>query len=110
MIINWSLYSNEKLVLRKTIKRFKYEKDNYICLKDKYGTHYIDLKSKVYEKKDGNVIFRIDFVNNLCIIILDSDKKFEVEINCSWQNEQNKWILTYSLDDEEKRIMVELKE
>ena len=80
MFINWSLYNNDKLVLKNKIKNFTYEKANFLEIKDEYGLHKIDLKRKIYEKNDGNVIFRIDFVNNLCIIILDSDKKLEMEI------------------------------
>ena len=110
MVINWSLYCNDKLEIRKEIKKFKYEKDAFLEINDEYGTHKIDFKSKIYEKNDGNVIFRIDFVNNLCIIILDSDKKFETAIDCSWQEKNTTWELSYTLDDENKRIIMELKE
>lgn len=110
MFINWSLYNNDKLILKNKIKNFKYEKDKFFEITDKYGIHKIDLKSKIYEKIDGNVIFRIDFVNNLCIIILDSDKKFEFLIDTSWHYQNNIWQLSYILEDENKQIIIELKE
>ncbi len=110
LFINWSLYNNDKLVFKNKHTDFKYETDEYLQVSDEYGSHKIDLKSKIYEKIDGNVIFRIDFVNNLCIIILDSDKKFEFKIETNWHYQNNIWTLSYKLEDENKQIIVELKE
>ena len=110
LFINWSLYNNDKLVFKNKLTDFKYEKEQYLLVNDKYGSHKIDLKSKIYEKIDGNVIFRIDFVNNLCIIILDSDKKFEFTIDTNWHYQNNIWTLSYKLEDENKQIIIELKE
>lgn len=110
MFINWSLYNNDKLILNNTIKDFKYLKDEYLEIKDKYGQHKIDIKQKIYEKKDGNVLFRIDFVNNLCIIILDSDKRFMYNIESDWNYHDDIWTLSYKMEDENKQIIIELKE
>ena len=110
LFINWSLYNNDELVLENKIKDFQYEKANFIEIKDEYGIHKVDLKNKIYEKNDNNVIFRIDFVNNLCIIILDSDKKLEMEIATNWHYQNNTWKLEYKLENENKQIIIELKE
>ncbi len=110
MFIVLALYNNDKLVLKENITEFKYQKEDFLELKNKYGIHKIDLKSKIYEKNDDFVIFRIDFVNNLCIIILDSDKRFEFSLQTKWDYQDNIWKLSYNLEDENKQIIIELKE
>ncbi len=109
MALTWSLYNNDSLIKKDKIQDYQYEENNFLLINDEYGQHKINLKSKIYEKNADNVLFRIDFVHNLCIIILDSAQKFEMPIKTHWICQDNLIELEYQLDTENKKIKVEFE-
>lgn len=108
--MNLTLINNKKIVLEEKISKFNYEKNQFLEFDDEYGHHKIDLNSKIYEKKDKDVIFSIDFVNNLGIIILNGDKRFEFSVLSSYEFSSFGLVLKYKLSEDEIIMKIELKE
>lgn len=108
--MNLTVYNNGDVILKEKITNFNYNKGKYLKFNDGYGKHKLDIDKQIYEKIADNVIFRIDFVNNLCIIILDSDKRYEFAIETNWNYQKNIWTLNYKLEEENKQIIIELEE
>ena len=103
------LYNSGKIVTEETLEDFAYEKGKILTFENKYGTHKIDLESKTYEKNSEELLFKVDFMNNLGIIILNGDKKFNFAIASSFIQNKNKLELKYKLDEEVK-IIIDLEE
>lgn len=103
------LYNSGKITTEETLEDFAYEKGKTLTFENKYGTHKIDLENKTYEKNSEDVLFKVDFMNNLGIIILNGDKKFKFAITSSFVQNKNKLELKYKLDEEVK-IIIDLEE
>ena len=108
--MNLKIYSDDLLTLEENIPNFTYKNNDILEFKDKFGEHKLDLKSKVYEKNHEDVIFRVDFVNNLGIIILNGNHKFEFAVKSFLEFKQKEITLKYKLDLEEIQIEIRLKE
>lgn len=108
--VNLKIYSDDNLTLEEDIANFTYERNQYLTFNDEYGQHKLDFQSKVYEKNHDDVIFSVDFVNNLGIIILNSNQRFEFAVESFLDIKEKAITLKYKLDQEEIKIEILLKE
>ena len=87
----------------------EYEENKYLKYKDDEALNYIDLKEKIYTRENNDFFFKIDFQNKKFKYLL-KEKNYKLEDNldnCSII-ENKKIILKYSLDTEEKEIIIHL--
>ena len=108
--MNLKIYSDDNLTLEEDIANFTYERNQYLVFNDEYGQHKLNFQRKVYEKNHDDVIFSVDFVNNLGIIILNSNQRFEFAVESFLDIKEKIITLKYKLDQEEIKIEILLKE
>ena len=104
------VYHDRKIVVKENLENYEYKKGKYFHFTDEYGKHFIDLKNKKYEKNNKDIIFTIDFVNNLGIIIVNGDKEFNFDTECYLKETPIKITLLYKLDEEKIKIEIDLEE
>lgn len=107
-MINLSLLSNDSIIIDKKIE-CEYLLDKFIKYKEDNNTsNYINLEEKTFIRENNEFIFKIDFKNSLFNYKLkDNNITVEDKIECSFIIKDNKFILSYKLD-EEKRIIIHL--
>ena len=108
MKIDWKLINGDEVVIDEVNKIVKFE-DNVIYYTDEFGTHVIDETNKIYERRNPEDIFRIDFNKNILTVIF-SNTKLKYDIVTKYEEINNKIILSYSLGDEKKVIEITRKE
>jgi len=107
--INWSLLSDNKIIIDKNIL-CEYEKNILIkYIEDDHTSNIIDLKNRIYIRENNEFLFKIDFnkkifyyelkENNICL-----ENIIECELN---QNDKN-ILLKYKIDEEEKKIIIQV--
>lgn len=104
------VYHGCKIVVKENLENYEYKKAEFLRFTDEYGNHFIDLKNKKYEKNDKDIIFTIDFVNNLGIIIVNGDKEFNFDTKCYLKETARKITLQYKMDEEIIKIEIDLEE
>ena len=109
-LVNWSLLSNNKIIIREKSVPCEFKENEYIrFLESKNVSNEIDFGEKTYTRITDEFIFMIDVKNNKFnyklkennYIIEDSLESSSLQIDKSI-------ILKYKLDDEEKKIIIQI--
>ena len=103
------LFNNDNLIINNKDDMCEF-KNNIIKYKDKDGINVIDLNNKKYERENKEYILKIDFNDNSFNFILKEENHIinSTINNSSFNILDNKIILKYSIDDEEKKIIIQL--
>ena len=108
--INWSLSNNNIVVIDNKNIECDYEKDKYIkYYEDEDTVNIVDLENKLYIRKTKEFIFKIDFINNIFSYDL-TEKEISLRDKLLYSNINIKDTIsmTYSLDKEEKKIIIQI--
>lgn len=108
--INWKLYNNKKLVVNKENIPCIYKEKQYIKFReDKNIINSIDLENNIFKRETDEFIFKIEFDNKKFYYTL-KEKKLDFSgnlIKCCIEKGKE-YILEYSLEDEEKKLIIQI--
>ena len=107
--IDWKVYSNNKLIIDNNNVKCNLYSSNIIEFKDEYGKHIIDLENKTYSKVGNDNKMVIDFIAKTCEFIFEKNEKCTFDIDCNIKIKENHIEILYSFDEDEKKILIELK-
>jgi len=109
-LINWSLLSDEKVVINNKKIECEYKDKEFIKYKEGNDTiNLVDIKKKLYKRENDEFIFKIDFEKSVFSYILkENNIKLEDKIICYFIQNSNEYILKYTLDEEEKKIIIQV--
>jgi len=109
-LINWSLLSDEKVVINNKKIECEYKDKEFIKYKEGNDTiNLVDIKKKLYKRENDEFIFEIDFEKSVFSYILkENNIKLEDKIICYFIQNSNEYILKYTLDEEEKKIIIQV--
>ena len=108
-LINWRLLNDKKIV--KNFENVECEFNNKILefKENDNALNKVDLINNKYIRDTDEFSFQIDFNKKECHYILkELDKSFSMPIDGEITKEDNKITLKYSLDDEEKQIIIQI--
>lgn len=108
-LINWCLLNDKKIV--KNFENVECEFNNKILefKENDNALNKVDLINNKYIRDTDEFSFQIDFKTKECHYILkELDKSFSMPIDGEITKEDNKITLKYSLDDEEKQIIIQI--
>ena len=108
-LINWCLLNDKKIV--KNFENVECEFNNKILefKEDDKTFNKVDLNNNKYTRETAEFIFQIDFNKKECHYNLkELNKNFSMSIDSEIIKKNNKIILKYSLDDEEKQIIIQM--
>lgn len=108
-LINWRLLEDEKVIINNNIeceyeinKFIKYEEDQNIV-------NIINLHDQIYIRNSDEFILKIDFKKALFSYTLkENNLTLENTIDCNFQKKDKAYILTYKLNEEVKKIIIQL--
>lgn len=108
-LINWCLLNDKKIV--KNFENVECEFNNKILefKEDDNALNKIDLINNKYIRETDEFTFQIDFNKKECHYNLkELNKSFSMPIDGEFTKKNNKIILRYSLEDEEKQIIIQI--
>lgn len=108
-LINWCLLNDKKIV--KNFENVECEFNNKILefKEDDNTLNKIDLINNNYTRDTNEFTFQVDFKAKECHYILkELNKSFSMPIDGEIIKDDNKITLKYSLDDEEKQIIIQI--
>ena len=108
-LINWCLLNDNKIV--KNFENVECEFNNKILefKEDDKTLNKVDLLNNKYTRDINEFTFQVDFKTKECHYILkELNKSFSMPIDGEITKENNKITLKYSLDDEEKQIIIQI--
>lgn len=79
--------------------------DEKIIYNDEYGKHIINKSNKTYKKISEDNEVSVDFNENTMSFLIEG-KELKYDIENSWEETKEDIILTYSLGEEEIKIIV----
>lgn len=107
--IDWKVYSNNKLIIDNNNVKCILDSLNKIEFEDEYGKHIIDLENKIYSKIGNGNKMIIDFFKKTCEFIFEENEKCTFDIDCNIKIEENYIEILYNFDEDDKKILIELK-
>lgn len=107
--VDWKVYSNNKLIIDNNNVKCNLDYSNKIEFEDEYGKHIIDLENKTYSKDGKDNKMKINFTEKTCEFIFEKNEKCTFDIDCNIKIEENYIEISYSFDEDEKKILIELK-
>lgn len=108
-LINWSLLNDGEVVINNKKVTCEYEVDKFIKYYEEKTINIIDINNKIYLRENNEFIFKIDFNKKIFSYYLkENDIKLEDDINCIFNNKNNIINLKYTLDEEEREIIIHL--
>ena len=109
MVINWQFYSNKKLI--DEFKNIACEVNNKnIIVSFDDSRNVINIYDKIYKREKEDYQMIIDFKKKTVSFLLKDIKPLEYDIDCNFKKKDNVIYLTYKIDDEEKKIVIERKD
>lgn len=100
--------NNKEVIINDKNKVCEYKENDYLKYEDDNSSNYIDLKNNIYIRENSDFIFKIDFKNKLMFYTLkEKEMTFESQVECSIKKD-NEIILKYKIDEEEKKIIIQL--
>ena len=108
-LINWCLLNDKKIV--KNFENVECEFNNKILefKEDDNALNKIDLINDKYTRETDEFTFQVNFKTKECHYNLkELNKSFSMNIDGEITIENNKITLRYSLDDEEKQIIIQI--
>ena len=109
MVINWQFYSNKRLI--DDFKNITCKvKNNEIIVSFNDSRNIINIFSETYKRENEDYQMLIDFKRKTVSFLLKDIKPLEYDIDCHFRKEKNVIYLTYKIDDEEKKIIIERKD
>lgn len=108
--INWSLYNENKLIIEKKGIVCSSSDNNVINFIDDTNTYNIvDLNNETFIRENQEFLFEINFRNSTFIYILkEKNIKLENSIKCYLDKNNKNIELKYNLDEEEKKIIIQI--
>ena len=107
--INWSLLNDNKKVISKENVECDYIENLQLNYREDNTLNTIDFKNKLYLRENEEFLFKIDFKNKIFKYILkENDIVLENEIECYFEKNDNFIELKYKLDEEEKKIVIQI--
>ena len=108
-IINWMLKDNNEVIINNQAVECSFS-DDIIIYNENSNINIIDIKNKTYKRENDEFSFTIDFKNKSFKYIL-KEKDYLIENKLTkavFSQNKNIYNLIYSMDEEEKEIIIEL--
>ena len=106
--INWTLFNDNEILVKYEDIECEFN-NNILVFNEKNTINTIDINNKIYIRETNEFTFKIDFKNKEFEYILkEKDLKIKDKLkSASFENSKD-IILIYNLDEEEKKIIINL--
>ena len=107
-LINWRLYSNNKLVIENLNKCCDYIDDEIIYIEDEF-INKVSLIMKKFTRENKEYKFELNFNNNEMIYNLkDNNIKLSTEFKGNIRINNDEIYISYNIDEEDLLIIIQL--
>lgn len=104
--IDYVLMSNGKEVMRENNVRCQYASNQNL----KFLEQEIDLKNKLFTRRKDDYIITINCIEKTCNFKFDTGINFNTDINADMSIFENTITLTYNIGDDDKQLLITMKE
>ena len=106
--LNWQLYEEDKLIITNENVECEFDR-GVITYQESDAINIVDLNSQVYKRNNEGYSFEINFIDKSFIFTL-KEKNYTLsgDLTDSFFKVSKKIVLVYSLNEERKKIIIEL--
>ncbi len=108
--VDWVLKNNSYEIVVNSGIMSEFIPKKEIVVYENDAKNKIDIAARIYERQCSDYVMTVDFKKGICSFVFSSEDKCSFDVKASFLETKNSIVLKYSLDEDEKEIIVSWKD